>query len=98
MMANPRAGAIMEQLTRLKEGGIAFHAQVVLCPGINDGDVLERTIHDLWSLYPAAQSVAVVPLGMTHFRQGLRKLTPVRLPGDPSGGGLLPMDTAGPWP
>ncbi len=77
MMANPRAGAIMEQLTRLKEGGITFHAQVVLCPGINDGDVLERTIHDLWSLYPAAQSVAVVPLGMTHFRQGLRELTPV---------------------
>jgi len=77
LLTNPRAGQIMEQLNRLKEGGIQFHAQVVLCPGINDGDVLEKTIHDLWSLYPAAQSVAVVPLGMTAHRKGLRELRPM---------------------
>ncbi len=77
MMGNPRAASIMEQLRRLQAGGIQFHCQVVLCPGHNDGPVLQRTLEDLWSLYPAAQSVAVVPVGLTRFREGLEGL---RLP------------------
>ena len=76
MMNNRHAGDIMAKLTRLKENGIRFHCQVVLCPGYNDGDVLEQTIDDLLSLYPAAQSVALVPVGMTKFREGLAELTP----------------------
>jgi len=77
MMANPRAGLIMEQLRRLADAGISFHCQIVLCPGWNDGEELERTLRDLASLRPAACSAAVVPLGMTVHRQGLVALNPV---------------------
>lgn len=75
MMQNPTAGLIMQRLTRLKEENLTFHAQIVICPGINDGDVLERTLNDLFSLAPAAQSVALVPVGLTRFRD---KLFPLR--------------------
>lgn len=51
-----------------------FHAQIVLCPGINDGEVLSRSLDDLLSLSPAAQSVAVVPVGLTKYRDGLYPL------------------------
>ena len=76
MMNNKNADQIMEKLTRLKEAGIQFHCQVVLCPGYNDGEILEQTLGDLVSLYPAAQSVALVPVGTTKFRDGLAKLIP----------------------
>ena len=65
---------IMERLRRLREGGISFHAQAVVCPGINDGPVLKQTIDDLLSLYPACLSFAVVPVGLTRFRSGLDDL------------------------
>lgn len=74
MMANPRAGKILEQLQRLAEGGIEFHCQVVLCPGYNDGEVLDRTLRELYALHPAARSVAVVPVGLTRYREGLSAL------------------------
>lgn len=77
MMRNPAAVRLMEQLEALARGGIVFHCQVVLCPGYNDGPVLERTLSDLYGLYPAARSVAVVPLGLTAYREGLEELTPV---------------------
>lgn len=77
MMKNRRAGKILEQLRELAGGGIVFHCQVVLCPGINDGDVLEKTITDLCSLYPQCRSLAVVPVGLTGHRQGLPEITPV---------------------
>lgn len=64
----------MDRLTRLKEAGLRFHAQVVLCPGVNDGAVLDKTIEDLAGLMPAAQSMAIVPVGLTKFRDGLTKL------------------------
>ena len=76
MMRNPRAGNILAQLRTLKEAGIRFHCQIVLCPGENDGEVLEETLTDLLALRPAAQSVAVVPVGLTGFRQGLYPLRP----------------------
>lgn len=74
MMANPTAGLIGERLERLKEAGIRFHCQVVLCPDINDGERLEYTLEKLSALYPAAQSVAIVPVGLTKHRDGLYPL------------------------
>ena len=65
---------IMERLRKLRAGGISFHAQAVVCPGINDGPVLKQTIDDLLSLYPACLSFAVVPVGLTRFRSGLDDL------------------------
>jgi len=68
---------VREQLDRLVRGGIQVHAQVVLCPGINDGANLDRTIEDLAKLYPGVASVAVVPVGLTRHREGLFPLRPV---------------------
>ena len=76
MMRNPHAGRILDQLRTLRDAGLQFHCQIVLCPGENDGDVLEKTLTDLAALRPAAQSVAVVPVGLTGFRQGLYPLRP----------------------
>ncbi|MBP5208113.1 MAG: DUF512 domain-containing protein [Clostridia bacterium] len=76
MMKNPAAAKINDQLKRLAEGGVKMNCQIVLCPGINDGAHLERTVRDLAALYPAVQSVAVVPVGLTEHRDGL---TPLRL-------------------
>lgn len=74
MMRNPTAVRIMERLSRLKEEHMQFHAQIVLCPEINDGDILSKSLIDLLSLAPAAQSVAVVPVGLTKYREGLYPL------------------------
>ncbi|MDR7402935.1 MAG: DUF512 domain-containing protein, partial [Armatimonadota bacterium] len=74
LMGTPRAAPIMDRLRRLAEEGIRFHAQVVLCPGWNDGPELERTGRDLAGLYPAVESVAAVPVGLTAHRQGLPPL------------------------
>lgn len=76
MMNNRFAGDIMQKLTRLKEAGIKFHCQIVVCPGWNDGEELMRTLTDLRSLAPAAQTVAMVPVGLTKFRHGLTPLRP----------------------
>ena len=78
MMRNPHAAEVMDRLRQLKDAGLRFHCQVVLCPGWNDGAVLERTIADLKSLWPYAQSVALVPIGLTRFRDGLPKIDPYR--------------------
>ncbi|HWR23609.1 MAG TPA: DUF512 domain-containing protein [Feifaniaceae bacterium] len=74
MMRNPTAGEILPRLTRLAEAGLKFHCQIVCCPTVNDGEVLQKTLHDLASLHPYAQSVAVVPVGLTKFREGLAPL------------------------
>lgn len=74
MLRNPKAGNLMERLTLLKEHGLEFHCQIVLCPGINDGPVLRRSLEDLSSLFPAARSVAIVPVGLTVHRAGLTEL------------------------
>lgn len=74
LMRNPRAAELMGQLRRLAEGGISFHCQIVLCPGLNDGEHLSRTLADLYTLAPAALSAAVVPVGVTKFREGLEPL------------------------
>jgi putative radical SAM enzyme (TIGR03279 family) len=68
---------ILEQLQILAAARITLHTQVVLCPGINDGPELERTVADLAKLYPAVRSLAIVPLGLTRHRQNLPQLKSV---------------------
>jgi putative radical SAM enzyme (TIGR03279 family) len=67
LLNNPRVPDIKEQLWRLVEGGIQFHGQMVVVPGLNDGDVLEQTLSDLWDYGDACLSVALVPVGLTRF-------------------------------
>src|SRR4051812_43709841 len=67
LLNNPRVPNIVEQLTRLAEGGIQFHGQMVIVPGLNDADVLEASLTDLWNLGDACLSVALVPVGVTQF-------------------------------
>lgn len=69
--------AILDQMRRLVAGGIVLHAQVVVCPGINDGEELERTFRDLVALAPGVASLAIVPVGLTGYRQRLPQLRPV---------------------
>ncbi len=76
LLRNPNAAKIMENLRLLKANGIRFHAQVVLCPGWNDGDILRKTLEDLETLRPAIQSIALVPIGLTKFREGLPYIKP----------------------
>src|ERR671926_1561208 len=67
LLNNPRVPNILDQLTRLAAGGIQFHAQLVIVPGLNDGDVLEQSLSDLWDFGDAVISVALVPVGLTQF-------------------------------
>jgi len=68
---------LLEKMDRLLTAGIVLHCQIVVCPGINDGDVLAHTIHDLRRRYPGVSSVAVVPVGLTRHRENLYPLRPV---------------------
>lgn len=81
LLKNERAGLIMSQLEWFQERRLQIHAQVVVCPGINDGEHLERTLLDLASFYqgniPAVASAAVVPVGLTRFRPSQDELIPV---------------------
>lgn len=74
IMRNPSAGRIMERLSALRDSGLRFHAQVVLCRSLNDGEILLKTLSDLSSLVPACSSVAIVPVGVTKYRDGLPAL------------------------
>src|SRR3954466_4812433 len=67
LLNNPRVPDIVDQLTQLAAGGIQFHSQMVIVPGLNDGDVLEQSFADLWSFGESVLSVAVVPVGLTQF-------------------------------
>jgi putative radical SAM enzyme (TIGR03279 family) len=67
LLNNPRVPNIVEQLKRLTEGGIQFHGQMVVVPGLNDGEVLEQSLADLYSFGDACLSVALVPVGLTQF-------------------------------
>lgn len=74
ILGNRNAPDILEQLKRLAAGGIWMHTQIVLCPGINDGDALIRSIEELGALHPAVRSIAVVPAGVTAYRKGLPQI------------------------
>ena len=75
MTSNPKAAKIREQLSRLQEGGIDFHVQIVLCPGVNDGEALQYTLTELAEFRPACLDVAMVPVGLTQYRDWLYPLT-----------------------
>ncbi len=72
MLKNRFAGNILERLKKLTDAGITINAQVVCIPSINNGDELKRTIKDLYNFYPFVASVAVVPIGITKFREKLQ--------------------------
>jgi len=67
LLNNQRVPDIKAQLSRLAAGGIQFHTQMVVVPGLNDGEVLEESLTDLWNMGDAALSAAVVPVGITQF-------------------------------
>ena len=69
MLKNPRSALINEHLDRLADGGISVHAQIVLCPGLNDGPVLARTASNLYDRGDKLLSLSVVPVGLTSFNQ-----------------------------
>jgi len=79
MLVNPRAANIGQDLDRLAAGGISVHAQIVLCPGINDGSILEKTIEDLYQRRESIISLSVVPIGLTAFNadRGVKQLESV---------------------
>ncbi|WRH68876.1 MAG: TIGR03279 family radical SAM protein [Planktothrix sp. GU0601_MAG3] len=81
LLKNPRAGQILDQLKWFKKNRLQIHAQVVVCPGINDGKHLEKTILDLAQFHrgriPTVASIAVVPVGLTRFRPNQDELIPV---------------------
>ncbi len=67
LLRNPRAPAIIPQLEELAQHGMSFHTQIVLQPGVNDGQVLEQSLNDLYQLGSCTLSVSVVPVGLTEF-------------------------------
>lgn len=75
MMKNKRSGEVLSYLNDFANAGLNISAQIVLCKGINDGEELLRSMRDLAALYPAVTSVAVVPAGLTKFRDKLYPLT-----------------------
>lgn len=76
LLGNYEAPPIMAELKKLANIKIKVHTQVVVCPGINDGEVLEKTISELYKLYPYVASIAVVPVGLTKYhKNGLKPVT-----------------------
>lgn len=74
MLNNRFAGNIYERMKKLSDAGIIMNTQIVLCPGINNNQQLVKTVEDLYKLYPQVRNVAAVPIGVTKFREGLKKL------------------------
>ena len=76
MLRNPRAGEALKIMDKFAAGGITMNCQLVVCKGLNDGEELKRSLRDLKALYPAVNTVSVVPFGMTRHREGLYPLEP----------------------
>jgi putative radical SAM enzyme (TIGR03279 family) len=76
LLGNKKSARGLKALRRFGEAGMTLNCQIVCCPGLNDGAHLSRTMSDLAAMYPSVQSVSVVPVGLTKFREGLFKLTP----------------------
>ncbi|MFP4456518.1 MAG: DUF512 domain-containing protein [Clostridia bacterium] len=77
LMGREKSFSIMNLLEKLKDGGIYFHTQIVLVPGYNDGKVLENTLEDLHQLKPNVLSIAIVPVGLTQYRNNLPELNQI---------------------
>ena len=76
MLHNRFAGESLKKIDRLFEAGIPMNGQIVLCKGVNDGEELERSIRDLTKYLPCMESVSVVPVGLSKYREGLYPLEP----------------------
>ncbi|MDO4989024.1 MAG: DUF512 domain-containing protein [Eubacteriales bacterium] len=76
MLRNPRAGESLEIMRRFARAGIVMNCQIVCCPGLNDGEELERSMRELEALWPTVHSVSIVPVGLTKYREHLYPLTP----------------------
>lgn len=76
MLHNRFADKIMDQIEQLYEAGIPMNAQIVLCKGINDGEELRKSISDLMKFAPVMESLSVVPVGLSNYREGLCHLEP----------------------
>lgn len=76
MLHNRFAGDVLDKIKRFYDAGIVMNSQIVLCKGYNDGEELDRTIGDLGALLPYMESLSVVPVGLTKYRQGLAQLEP----------------------
>ena len=76
MMQNRFAGDVLRYVKRLAENNIKLNCQIVLCPGLNDGEELEYTLSEMYALGESLQSVACVPVGLTRYREGLYPLQP----------------------
>ena len=74
MLKNRRAGEGVDIMERFAQNHITMNCQIVSCPGINDGPALDRTLHDLAAMYPSVNSISVVPVGLTKYREGLYPL------------------------
>ena len=92
ILNNKRAGQLLNILKRFKKANIEMNCQIVLVPGLNDGSELERTLMDLSNLHPNIRSVAVVPIGITKYREGL-----CQLEGDDRGKARELLSLIGPW-
>ncbi|UWG99040.1 DUF512 domain-containing protein [Dehalobacter sp. DCM] len=76
LMGNKQTAKLPEQMQRLAAAGLTLHTQIVLVPGYNDGDILEETVEHLAALYPSVQSIGIVPVGLTKYREKLPLLHP----------------------
>jgi putative radical SAM enzyme (TIGR03279 family) len=78
LLKNDRAGLIMEHLRFLLDAGLELHTQAVICPGWNDGEILDRTMGDLYALGPGIRTLSIVPVGLTKYNvnRPVRPLTP----------------------
>ena len=76
MLKNKRAGESIEVMRRFAAANITMNCQIVSCPGVNDGPALDRTLRELSEMYPGVASVAIVPVGVTKFRDGLFPIAP----------------------
>lgn len=76
MLKNKRAGESIDIMRRFAAANITMNCQIVSCPGVNDGPALDRTLKDLSEMYPGVASVAIVPVGVTKFREGLCPIVP----------------------
>lgn len=76
MLGNKRAGNILDIIKKLSDNGIDINCQIVLCREINDGSELEKTINDLYKFFPRVRNVAIVPVGITRYRENLYPMIP----------------------
>ena len=70
MLGNPKAADILKELQELTSNRIRIHTQIIVCPGLNDGEELSNTIRELQRFYPYVASIAVVPVGLTKYKKG----------------------------